>query len=517
MGNVINTRDHLPGTLLLPALDARLRKLLGAQAPELTRLLAQGRVQVRNAYPVTHDQRLLPAPAALMEAKDNPGSFVNQLWLKAEDDHDIQRKQVRGGYVTVNGMLPLSEGTAADQEQAPTARARVERVETQSATHAVIEDASQRPTSNVGGVYTYAAIRAGTRFRCHIALPATLLDNADLDVLAGPLRLGRAKKDDYGLAEVNHVARIDQAAPAPADGNAFTLWLTAPLFARDARLRPITDSAALRDWLARALGDDSLRITQAFARSHREEGWNRAWAEARVTRFGLAAGSCFLITTDNPVDPVRLAHIARHGLGERRGEGYGEVQINAPLLHGMQPPLCPEPTATAAAKTAPAHPKVTGTDFAKQLEQRAARIVLRRTALSRANAFAEELKWGNDKPTNSQLGALRSLFEDWEGDASVKRLKAWRVSVNKRDNRRQSWQGTNTLDLLEALEGQPERIWDHLFPNASSGFETLVSDEKALKQRMTHEAIRTLWLSTIGRVFDQRAQQERSKAHGSTD
>ena len=64
LGNMVTTHDHLPGTLLLPALNHWLRKLLGDVT---TGALARGAVQVRNAYLAAGARRLVPAPAALFK------------------------------------------------------------------------------------------------------------------------------------------------------------------------------------------------------------------------------------------------------------------------------------------------------------------------------------------------------------------------------------------------------------------------------------------------------------------
>jgi CRISPR-associated protein Csx10 len=151
-GNVIATRDHIPGALLLPALDKTLRQLLGERGHELTAHLAAGRVQIRNGYLCEGSERLLPAPLCLMAEKEHPGAIINELYGHRSDG--IQRKQLRTGYLPVKGVARNGS------EKSP-----VRNPDKIAATHAVIDDQVQRPTKTVGGVYTYEAIAPGQRFR----------------------------------------------------------------------------------------------------------------------------------------------------------------------------------------------------------------------------------------------------------------------------------------------------------------------------------------------------------------
>lgn len=499
-GNVIASRDHIPGTLLLPALDARLRRLLGTRANELTNHLAAGRIQIRNAYPEKWGERLLPVPAALMAEKEADEQIHNELHGRTHDGK--QRKQLRAGYVPTDALPQPYRDTKS-----------VYTVDITATTHATIDDKVQRPTAEVGGVYTYEAIAPGQRFRAELWIArSTLQERPDGRLLEGPIRIGRAKKDDYGSARLTcGVPQVTAADESTATTYTFTLWLVSPLLARDERLRPITDVDAFTRWLDHRLGGVGLHIQAtgnhraAYARSHREEGWNNAWKEPRPTRFGLAAGTCFRFRTDIPIHRTLLTRIAHEGLGERRGEGYGEVQVDPPLLAQATVPRKPI-TEDDKGATQPAAMSSGG--FIERLHERAWRTAIRRQALARASTLAKEMGWKNNEPTPSQLGALRSVFERYDSPAPLQR---WLERLKKTQNRRDKW-NDGALRVLNNFAKNSAAVWDSRYIDATQLPKLDVMDIARLKGSLQAEATRILWLTAIGVEMDRRAEQNKKKS-----
>lgn len=484
-GNVISSRDHIPGSLLLPALNQRLRALLGDSAGMLTTALAGGAVQVRNAYPLRNGDRLSPVPAALMAEKERPSVVVNELHERAEEH--IQRKQLRSGYVSAAGLSAALAGCPPVHEVAALA-----------CTHAVIEDKEQRPTAAVGGVYTYEAIRAGQRFRSELWIDRSLLaELRDASVLDGELRIGRAKKDDYGRVKVTGCV-LGGASPRSGESRRFTLWLVSPLLARDERLRPIVEVSSLTRWLAQLL-ETQLICERAFVRAMRDDGWNNSWREPRPTRFGLAGGCCFLFSVaGRALSAARLARLEAEGLGERRGEGYGEVRIDAPLLgEGAQPITA----GNAATPTSLGGGNCATTFFSQQLVERAWRQGIRRQALGGAVAFAKDIGWHEGRPENSQLGALRSQFEQWQGSASRSRFGLWLSHLRQTPNRVEKWPERSLL-ALQAFAEDPLAVWTRVDADSLP----LLPDHPrpTLLEKMADEATRAFWLTVIGAEFDRR-------------
>jgi CRISPR-associated protein Csx10 len=490
LGNVVTTRDHVPGSLLLPALDAQLRAALGNHAAELTSWLAQGRLRVGHAYLWQGGVRLLPAPQALAADKDDPARVVNEFEHASDDA--AQRKALRGGYLSPQG-LPAEEGSPV-----------VQRVATLAATHATIDDEPQRPTAAVGGVYSYEAIAPGQTLAAEVRWDAALpLDAATLAkrLHGQTLRIGRAKKDDYGRVRL-HVEPRDPPAPLPAPGERHTLWLASPLLARDARLRPLADGAALVDWINRQLGTN-LKLEQARLRLLRDEGWSSAWREPRPTRFALAPGGCLLLR--GAIDAAACARLAA-GLGERRGEGYGELLLDAPLLQGAIPRQRP-PTHGPSAAAPAAVTQLRASDFTRALHARAWRRAVRQHALTQAAAVARELGWTDGRPPSSQLGALIAQLQFWD----PQRFAAWWQQLKARDNRRDKWPQAS----IAALDAWARDPLGHLFGDAGrlQGLALPLlpgHDRAALQTALAPQLTRVYWLTVVGAELDRRALAERA-------
>jgi CRISPR-associated protein Csx10 len=529
LGNVVTTQDHIPGSLLIPALDHWLAGLLKG---DRTLALASGAVQVRNAYPACQGQRLLPVPAAIFKLKEGE-TFTNHLHGEPEETGHPQRKQQRSGY-TGRAGLPRQDRSEEDGPEKP----EVRRVETAAITHATLDDRSQRPTEEVGGVFTYQAIRPGQRFLTEVWVSKALVAEYPHDwekKAPKTIRIGRAKKDDYGRVRL----ACRKGSPAPVgligDGDCLTVWLASPLLLRDDALNPTADPAVLANHLAAEL---KVTLTQrhrgtppagaaergktadlaAFARPWRDEGWNNAWQMRRPTRFGLAPGSCFAFAVAGPLDVAALERLQARGLGERRGEGYGELIFNAPLLADSEVRSLARKKDTDQGKAKAAAGAIT--DFTKALERRAALLAIRRRASELEQAFRIDLGWtggSNPKPPpNTQLGALRALLEPLRDAAGLTRLSTWLTALRGNETRNEKWPNvTKTALETHIANGAVDAIWSAL--GLPAGPDALSADRRTtLKRELRCEAIRALWLAAISRQLNEnnRTAQNSSQTAG---
>ncbi len=511
LGNVVTTRDHIPGSLLLPALDRWLRALLGGRT---TSALAAGAIQVRNAYPAIDRQRLLPVPAALFKLKDGD-VYTNHL--PNDPEGKAQRKQQRLGYVGAAGLPWLG----ADGSATP----GVLTVDTLTVTHAAIEDGPQRPTSRVGGVFTYQALHPRQRhFECFIAelwISTSLvpeLPNGWVEACPAHIRIGRAKKDDYGRVRVS--CRVETAPSGTRAAHRLTLWLTSPLLLRDSALRPVLSVQGVLDGLTQALNagvtqSDHIRLSvpapesarnPSFVRPWRDDGWINAWQMQRPTRFGLAAGSCVLIEADREIPAGRLARVQARGLGERRAEGYGEILIDAEILgEPTVPALGAKARGTPAKKASvPGLVPLEPSGFTRALQRRAARLAVERRVLQRDRALRRKIGWESGdrpQPPNTQLGALRALMETLRDPSGLQRVAGWIDAIEGNDDRRAKWP-QRTLQKLRTHIADVEAIWCDLGlpdgPQALAGH-----DREALARELRCEAIRALWLVAVSRQLNE--------------
>jgi CRISPR-associated protein Csx10 len=496
VGNVVESLDYLPGTQLLAALNPRLRELLGAGA---FAAVGRGDVRVLNAYPAVHEQRGLPVPMALHRVKEEPqGSQCIPVanYLYGEPADGVQRKQYRAGYVRGDG----NGGGALE----------LCKVNLQAATHATIDDRVQRPTADVGGVYTYQAIRAGSKFRSEVWIRSGLANNIESKVasLNEKYRIGTAKKDDYGLIEIK--ASLDKTRrPEPSAGGMLTLWLASPLLLRDSALRPVTNPDAIRMELEGRL---KVRLEEAtpangiaplFLRSHRDEGFQRSWGLPRVSRVGLAAGSVLRWQVTGTLDSHKLAALQAEGLGERRAEGYGEVIINSPLLHQelLSVRETRADTVTPVSGGGTSHATVPPlSEFEKELVKRTWRISMRRKAL--AKAADEEFRtatlgWTRDKPENSQLGSLRGQLEALTGNGDFGVLNQWLDRLKSKEDRWKKWP-EKAQEALKNLRERPDDIWDWLDIDDEDVYPVLSTmNRNSLRTDLKHEVVRALWMAAI--------------------
>jgi len=343
LGNVTETLDYVPGTLLLPHVTRVLRDL---GYGDCQAAVAAGMLQILPATLDLHGVRGLPVPQVLFQHKmgggfDHPGTIVNRL-LEALPDQ-AQTKGLRVGYI----------GAWGDHQLPP-----YDRVPQVLLTHNTVEDEVQRPTSDVGGVYSREAIASGVLLRTELRLPPSV-DKALQEhhptwweQLNGPCRLGLSRKDDYGLVQLTV-----QGPPRPPQSLASTLlldlertqrltvWHLSDVLLRDYALRPAVASDCLRDALEARLNvklkavEPAAQYLRELLQVHRIESWHTRWGQPRPSLVAIAAGSCALFDIDEPLDQAqrseveaRLREIEATGIGERRGEGYGQLCFNATLL-----------------------------------------------------------------------------------------------------------------------------------------------------------------------------------------
>jgi CRISPR-associated protein Csx10 len=432
-GNVAEGLAYVPGTAVLAALHRLLRGLPGAP----TRAeIARGNARATNAYPETAGRRGLPVPLCLFALKEDGG--LDKGWgvfNRLRDDESVppggsQLKTHAAGFV---GVLPA--------DGLPTF---ISAAALQATTHGTIDDAVQRPTQRAGGVFTFQALRAGTVLRTELRLRPAVAERMGQALRAWPaaateVRLGAAKKDDYGLARLERAEPGPAPAAAPAPAGEATVWLLSDLLLSDRFLRPVVTADALAEELSARL-EIRLKVDRAFVRVSRTEGWNASWGLPQPSRIGLAAGSVIRFRTEGgTVPPERWERLVREGLGDRRAEGFGEVAVDDPIttsiLGGRKAPKAePSHAAPQPPPPQPIAPGRDGFDYARLLERAAGRSAIRRlsAALGGDEAFCtDRLHWVGGKPGNSQLGRLRGMLSELRStDAAA--LTAWLGEVRRK-------------------------------------------------------------------------------------
>jgi CRISPR-associated protein Csx10 len=160
-----------------------------------------------------------------------------------------------------------------------------------------------------------------------------------------------------GLADIR-VAGEPAGLPAPAvrasprlDG-ALIVRLTSPAVIIDDAGRPSLDPAAE---ILRVLGMDAsaVRASQCWTRPVRVGGWHAASGLPKPIELAMSMGSAAVLYFDQQPSRDQLSRLASDGIGLRRIEGFGTVDINP---QPWQQPAAPRPA--QAPETVPSVPSV---------------------------------------------------------------------------------------------------------------------------------------------------------------
>lgn len=501
LGNTVESLDFVPGASLMVPLANRLRAIGFDAWPSIV----SGRLRILPAYVDVQEARGLPVPLCLGGSKlgaalpdcgeaaapGDRGWIVNRMVETPASDAGPMRP-FRNGYVgAVEDRVPWYRQTPLEGR-----------------THSTIEDVTQRPTAAVGGVYSYRAIATGTQLRSVLRLhPDVSRKLADLDArwwerLRFSTSLGRSRKDDYGSVRIEAAApRAVPPAELPGDG-VLRVWLLSDTLIRDPEtLRPDPTP----DGLARHIGNRigvGLKPGRSFVRRRRIDSWHARWGQPRPSLMAIQAGSCVELRAcgdEASIDMKALRNLVAEGLGERRGEGFGDVQIGGPLLDdALSGRPWPEPPSAQGADAADeAGFNRIGQDspswsLARDIETSAWRAAIRRSALARAASAdfrKRALGFTSTKPPASQLGALRDAVGQRAGPDGQDWARAWLEALRRVDGRKAKWP-PGALDCVQRLLSEPNLVWELL---EGDDYPVLTSDgATALETELWMDAVETV-------------------------
>ena len=313
MGNVVTSHDYIPGSAILPVVhEAISRAGFDSQA-----LIRAGLVKVSRGLPVFQDKTSLPTPFVISVVKSDQSSFVNNSLGQRED---VVTKQVRTGWVSKGAGDTLL----------------LHRVPFVSNTHNSVSDALQRPSEDVGGVFTYEGIAPGQVFCASVVMPTSIADVLFHDDLNSRIGIGTSRKDDYGDVQLKRDPRpLAEESPVSLSGNSLQIWCVADIVLPHHPGIGLAESA--KRAIAQTLGVSenvlSLDVAKTRVRPMRVDSWHGRWGLPRATMFGIAAGSCISVTWNGAeITNASVSELVREGIGARRAEGFGSVVVNHEIL-----------------------------------------------------------------------------------------------------------------------------------------------------------------------------------------
>ena len=274
-------------------------------------------MKVSRGLPVFQDKTSLPTPFVISVVKSDQSSFVNNSLGQRED---VVTKQVRTGWVSKGAGDTLL----------------LHRVPFVSNTHNSVSDALQRPSEDVGGVFTYEGIAPGQVFCASVVMPTSIADVLFHDDQNRRIGIGTSRKDDYGDVQLKWDRRpLAEESPVSLSGNSLQIWCVADIVLPHHPGIGLAESA--KRAIAQTLGVSenvlSLDVAKTRVRPMRVDSWHGRWGLPRATMFGIAAGSCISVTWNGAeITNASVSELVREGIGARRAEGFGSVVVNHEIL-----------------------------------------------------------------------------------------------------------------------------------------------------------------------------------------
>ena len=429
-GNVVVGRDELPGTDLLSALMPYLAADPGV---DLRQLIAQGCVRISPGYPAGCQR----TPLCLDQLKDGEGPICNLLVRAPADAAPAERsgaptiiaprKMLRGDFIALD-----VDGTNGTYQR--------HRVSKSVRNHSTIDDSKQRPTEDVGGLYSYEAISVGQQFSVDIALPAGVRL-----ITPASVRLGISKNTDYGKLDVLAVVNLDPPS-AGSDPNYLTLVLLSPLLCLGANLKTDASVNGLRCELNRSHPVLAASLVwssaKAFIATARFDGWLTKLAMPRPSLIALAAGSVirvpYKIADTTGAHVPALTKIATEGLGARRAEGFGWISVNPDWAKHSK--FDKQPELSMGKSATPENAALTQPTDAFQLAvwQRYWQAKITADAMGKGEAFATRLAL-TGLPTSQSSNLLQEALQ----------MQTWTDRGKFLRKRRECWSKTTTERLAQ--------------------------------------------------------------------
>lgn len=507
LGNVAESLDFVPGTYLLPFFSNNFDSAIFRQA------IAQGNAQVLPATIEIDNSKGLPVPRSFSQDKidggfTNKGTVRNRFCDEIGDD-DQQQKPFRSGYIGIYGKsLENGKGKLPKYKNTPMT----------ILTHNTVKDDIQRPNEEVGGVYSREAIKGGTILRSELRLRKEVfeaLQIADFTLLDGNCKVGTSDKDDYGLVRVEILGKDEKSIEKheipslkEKDGKKLlTVCLLSDVLLRSDNLR-LTEVDELRKFLAKKLEvklknyeltekEKEKRLISSLISIRRIESWHESWGFPRPSFIALEAGSCAIFEVSGNLDFDKLKELELVGIGERRGEGYGQIAFNSPIL-------TEKILGWEAAEEDKNQNNSTGEvleenedafEYARQIEKTAWRKIIERKVLLLADnkGFVKNTLHWTEKPNQTQAGSLRSALQRLN-EPNDKDVIGWLDHLEKTSNRKDKW-NEEARKMLRNILNDERKIWELLKEEKVFKFPPGITkdSEKQMKKELWTEAVRALF------------------------
>lgn len=460
LGNISETLDYIPGTYLISY-------FVNHCGQKLFDEIQNNNFQISPAYISIDGKRGMPIPKVFAKEKmKRKGAIKEEVYNRLLEplDGKEQTKPIREGYISDVNATCLSLATTPIS----------------ILMHNAVDDEVQRPTSDVVGVYSRQAIKAGTTLKGEIRYRGF---DFDFPKLTKTIRIGTSKKDDYGLAKIEFLQKTDQEKTEHKIEKELIVYLASDVMLRNDNLRQTN----LVGDLAKAIGlDEKTKADFQQIQVRRIESWQVGWGFPRPSLTLMQAGSVVKFLIDKEVD---VADLETEGIGERRGEGYGQVMFNPPILSVNQPSW--EKGKIDKSELPTANGEIEDKEFAKLIEKTAWQEELK-LAVSKiaANETLREKIFGFNGLNMSQIGGLRAVIMRLQSKTDKSLVENWILHLKGNKNRLDIWK--SRIGKVESiLEG--DKIWTELKKDNNYNEPISLNLDHNLKDELWAEAVKSLF------------------------
>ena len=458
LGNVSETLDFVPGTYLISHFVKRLGQ-------DVFKAIQNGDFQISPATISIDGKRSLPVPKVFAQEKMDKTKVYNRLLETLEG-----KKQTK----------PIREGFFVEKDD----KILHAEIPQTILMHNAVDDNSQRPTSDVVGVYSREAIRAGTILKGEIRYRGLEIEPEKLN---GKVRIGTSKKDDYGLAKIEFATKTFEVKSV-GNTNQIAVYLASDVMLRNGNLRQTN----LAEDLAEAIGlDRNSAVSFQNIHVRRIESWQVGWGLPRPTMTLMQAGS--VVVFEANLNEIRTKQIEAEGIGERRGEGYGRLIFNPQFLETKSPAW--KNTKADKYEIKDSEDEIVDKEFARFIEETAWReeikIAVSKIAAEDVKKKASEQVFGFKGLNMSQIGGLRSVIMRLRSIADEDLVENWLEHLEKTSNRRDKWKEWRIEKVREILKD--DKIWKTLEKNGDFTKPKSLGFGQDLKKELWAEAVKSLF------------------------
>lgn len=433
--NMTATCDYIPGSAILGALAARYIQIkkLGEKAHtdnNFYNWFLNSKIIFGNAYPCQKDEygtkNYHPVPLCLQREKNREDRAID-LFLRTPDPKE-QMKRIGGyGYIAEDTIQQLAPAKSLNFHHS-----RPDRI---------------KGHSSEGEIFNYESINPEQLFEGEIIGEKTDLE--EFVKLIGNkffIRLGRSRTAQYGRAELELLNTIEEVVQSPLSDEIYLVFCS-PTILYNENGFPDTSLVTLARYLSEALEIEiDPKQIEAFKETVEIENFNSAWRLKRPSEIAFTAGSCFLIQASK-WNETKMVEILKKGIGERRGEGFGMIQLKWWQENTFK---VKQSEKTKIEKPEGKMPELTSMIFKEVIKENLNKAI-ERDALERER-YEEFTK--HNPPTNSLLSRLEMML----GDAKDKEQFLGQMCSLRKTARDklEACRGTN-ITLLEFIEkGNPD-------------------------------------------------------------